>query len=372
MNLCQRVDFQVHSHHSDGGRAPSDLIVRAHDINTDMRALAITDHDRKGFYTQPGLGKLLEDTPGQIKRVQNVSFSDGILCTETADIPPYDSNPAVYENGWPLLHYATVTPIGGSRYVREMYIVQACEITTFWRRHNCRVDLLAYFMPAEDKFFDEAFAKQEGPRRTRAKQIVESVAESQNWNFTIADVDRVLWPARSIYRPHIAKAILNLRDRGTLCERGNGRKITLSPRIKIHEVIRRYIPDEICPKLDGVVLYDTEQAIKNLLEIRAVPVIPWSKDLDDPQLYQLVSDVHSWSDGMMGLEVWNARHLHTADVMRGLAQAFNITTITAGSDYHGQEHDPPDRNHFGLLPTNGMPRDMLERLIKLRLRISSV
>jgi predicted metal-dependent phosphoesterase TrpH len=397
----KKIDLQVHTLYSDGGKSAEYLIREAHSLDHNIGAIAFTDHDNKGFYTWPGIARLVsqlhsdaKDGP-KLERVADLQFARcGLeMHAEPIDVSKFDAS--VFEQGWPMLRYRSLLKVGAGEVPRSMLIIQATEIKAMLDGKT--VDLLAYFVPAKDNYFDEKFASQIMLRNDRAAKIVSNLRRECGMpQLTMGDVHQAQSDANYIMIPHIASAILNLTHTGV-----KEKKIDL-PRAYVianpdleqlvdsrqalysdHNVaiINKYLNANMY-EVDGVIrgfikrkkpgyapmdksqFPDAREAVENLLEIGAVPVLPYSSSLDMSATYKRFQE---WGHGLVGLEVWNMRHMEVVPQMKELAAEHNCLAVTAGSDHHAQKYDGPDRKHLGVELDNA--EEIIESLIKHRLRI---
>lgn len=371
-----RIDLQVHTYHSDGGKSPEDLIMRAHTPSEAIGCLALLDHDGKEWFRNPGLTRVINGVSGILQRVKDIAFRRGKLRTQCRAIPR-DVMDVDTGDAWPLLRYDTFEHVFHTEVMRSMYVVQACEISAMYEGRQ--VDVLGYFMPGQDDYFDNVFESQIKPRRERAMRMVEEIAQAYDWNFSMQDVYRVLGPAKKIMSPHIALALLRKAERKEI---ELSKKLLLERRVargepestgdyRTDDILDVYVKPHDSPenKLPKGVIPSLEDVVRNLLAIKAIPVVPWSRRLGVAGLRQIIGLVHEISNGYFGLEVVNRRYAEATVPMVELANDFNVTVRTAGSDYHGQDRDPPDRNYFGVRLEGEVPQDVLERLIKCRMRL---
>ncbi|MBD3318674.1 hypothetical protein GF342_02075 [Candidatus Woesearchaeota archaeon] len=362
-----RVDLQVHTKWSDGYLTPDVLLDRANNPQRLISVISFTDHDTTRGYDTPGLRQLKEGyAEGILRRVTEIEFSDGHPHTKACCIDPAD--PGAPHQGMPLLEYqgppmpvsfmqnspATDALVASYR----TFLIQGAEIST--RLDGRRFDLLAYFMPASDPWFNEVFERQVEPREKRAKLMVDDLREQYKWPITMQEVLSETGIARRVFQPHIASAILYLRD---------DNKIDIPRHWRISDVITEYLSpgcDAYHP-INLEVLPTTQEVIERLLILGAVPVMPYSKSCDSVATMRLLQE---WACGLMGAEVVNLRSTkEQIDDMRKAVTENGVQLETSGSDFHGLYHDRKDRRKLGVPATE--PYKVLENLIKHRQRIQN-
>lgn len=246
-----KIDLHIHTTYSDGALSPEELVDSA--IAAELTTIAITDHDNVlGYYSAQ---KYIEDSQKPLK------------------------------------------------------IIPGIEINTFHKKQE--VHILGYFMDLENPDFAQMIEKQRRARKTQAQEIAKRL-QKIGINVTYEDIKKCVIPKASIGRPHIAKAIV---------QKGNVGSVT--------EAYSKYI-------CDGSKVYiqrktvSPHEAVETIYDAGGIPVIAHPCDIENAQ--ELIEDLVSY--GLRGIEAYHRKHTPAMiEYFCSLAEKYNLI-VTGGSDFH--------------------------------------
>jgi 3',5'-nucleoside bisphosphate phosphatase len=201
-----------------------------------------------------------------------------------------------------LSAYGKFTPPDGAR------VVTGVEINTTYRGNE--VHLLGYGMPADSPELLATIAHNCDARRVRANRMVEQLQRA-GYGITYNEVLKEATDAKSIGRPHVAKALI---------AKGLVPDIDYAFRNLLRTGMPGYVPSlHITP----------QEAIDRITAAGGVPVLAHPGRLKDRGLIDELA-----LNGLRGLEVFYPLHdAEDVQIFRDLAKRYGLV-MTAGMDFH--------------------------------------
>lgn len=283
-----KVDLHVHTNYSDGVFSPEKVVDLA--LEYGLEAFAITDHDN-------------------------------ILAYDVAK------------------SYTKKLACEGKKYPE---IIRGIEVNTIY--NDREIHILGYFMDVENADFKEMVYKQQQARIKQAIEIIELLRKKEGIKIDFErDVKTLVAQGGSIGRPHLARAVINVKKANSITD---AYEKFINRKSSVYVQRKTVSPHE---------------AVEIIAEAKGIPVFAHPIDVDIAE--DLIKELVNY--GLRGVETYHRKHSPAAvEHFSTIAESLGLIK-TGGSDFHS----PNILTGKILLGQSFIPEWIYDELLKEKRRV---